>query len=71
MRSRRTLELLLDTVFQTQADIVFVTSWNKPHEGTMIEPTQSPNPAGFIMGTTFLDLLRSRLRPIVSQRAEK
>lgn len=60
--SRRTLESLLDAVLQPQPEIVFITSWNEPFEGTMIEPTQSPNPAGFVMGTTFLDLLRSRLR---------
>jgi hypothetical protein len=68
-QSRRAMEALLDTVFQTQPEIVFITSWNEPYEGTMIEPTQSPNPAGFVMGTTFLDLLRSRLRPAGSRRA--
>jgi hypothetical protein len=62
LNSRRALESLIDTVFQTQPDIVFITSWNEPYEGTMIEPTQSPNPAGFVMSTTFLDLLRSRLQ---------
>lgn len=56
--SRCVLQALLASTFQSSPKIVFVTSWNEPYEGTMIEPSDSPNPACFVMGTTFLDLLR-------------
>jgi len=55
--SRCTLQVLLRKTFRTKPDIVFITAWNEPYEGTMIEATRLPNPAGYIMHDDFLGLL--------------
>jgi hypothetical protein len=46
----------------TAPEIVFVTSWNEPYEGTMIEPTMTANPACYVMDTDFVDLIERGLR---------
>ena len=60
--SRCTLQILLRKTLQAEPQVVFITSWNEPYEGTMIEPTRSPNPAGYVMNDDFLDLIASCLR---------
>jgi hypothetical protein len=59
--SRCTLDLLIRKTLATRPRFMFVTSWNEPYEGTMIEPSRFPNPAGYVMGTDFLDLLATQL----------
>jgi hypothetical protein len=55
--SQCTLQLLLRETFQRKPRVIFITSWNEPYEGTMIEPTVSANPAGYVMRNDFLTLL--------------
>ena len=57
-RSRAVLSRLWRTVLATRPRYVFINSWNEPEEGTMIEPSATPNPGGFIMGTAALETLR-------------
>jgi hypothetical protein len=61
-RSRCDIRRLLYAAIGTGPQLMFVTSWNEPAEGTMIEPSQTPNPACYTMGSDFLDLL-SRFIP--------
>lgn len=61
-KSRATLQLLLEKTFSTKPEVVFVTSWNEPYEGTMIEPTRTPNPAGYVMRGDFLELISTHLQ---------
>jgi len=62
LKSRQTLEVLLGATLETKPEIVFVTSWNEPYEGTMIEPTKTANPACYVMDTDFVDLIERGLR---------
>lgn len=57
IQSRCELRRLLSATVRSGPELVLVTSWNEPVEGTMIEPSQSPNPACYTMGSDFLDLL--------------
>lgn len=61
-RSREAIRALLDKVLSRRPALVFINSWNEPEEGTMIEPTVSPNPAGYVMGGDFLRTLATETR---------
>jgi hypothetical protein len=59
-RSREAIDGMLDRVFRRSPELIFINSWNEPEEGTMIEPTATPNPAGYVMGDDFLRALAKR-----------
>ena len=61
-KSRQTLQILLGATLATKPEIVFVSSWNEPSEGTMIEPTKTANPSCYVMDTDFVDLIERGVR---------
>lgn len=61
LKSRQALEALIGATLATKPEIVFVTSWNEPYEGTMIEPTKTANPACYVMDADFVKLIERGL----------